>query len=292
MVTLELNQLDLRYLGLRICDPGRLARLEQAMAQQGQQVPVLVVPGDHGRYVLIEGYGRVAAIRRLARDTVLAVVLDVGETDALVLRHRLEHSAPRTALEEGWLVATLLEHGKSQADVAVALAKSSGWVSRRLALVRTLPDVAQDAVRSGRIGSNAAEKFLVPLARANAAQCALLVNGLRSVRPTVNQLGRLYGAWKVASDDVRQRIVEQPLLYLKADDAVKASAPDDDVTVLRDVEAVAGGCGRARKGLREGAYVRLPEHRRPQLVAAWTEAQLAFDALAKMLAEEGVHAAS
>lgn len=290
MLTLELGQLDLRYAGLRIADAARRARLEQAIAQQGQQVPVLVVPGGSGRYVLIEGYGRVAAIGRLARDTVQAVVLDVGETDALVLRHRLDHGTPRSALEEGWLVATLLEHGKSQTDVAIALAKSPSWVSRRLALVRTLPDVAQDAVRSGRILPHAAEKFLVPLARANAKQCARLVEGLRPIRPTVRQLGRLYAAWKAATDEVRQHIVEEPLLYLKVDDALKEAAPDEDLTALREVEAVAGVCGRARKGFRDGAYLRLREERRPQLTAAWTEARLAFDALAKLLAEEGIRA--
>lgn len=284
---LELDQLDLRYASLRIADPVRRARLEQAIAQQGQQVPVLVVPLAAATYVLIEGYGRVAALRRLDRDVVQAVLLDVGEADALVLRHRLERGT-RSALEEGWLIAALLERGKSQVDVAIALGKSTAWVSRRLALVRTLPEVAQDAVRAGRIGANAAEKYLVPLSRGKSGQCARLVDGLGKIRPTLRQLGRLYAAWKAANDDVRQQIVAQPLLYLKAEDAVKDAAPDEDVTALRDVEAVAAVCGRARRGLREGSYVRLAEERRPHLLGAWKEARLAFDALAGLLAEEGV----
>lgn len=288
MVPLELGQLDLRYASLRIADPARRARLEQAIAQQGQQVPVLVVPAGADRYVLIEGYGRVEALRRLDRDVVQAVVLDVGEADALVLRHRLEGGRQRSALEEGWLVAALLEHGRPQGDVAIALGKSTSWVSRRLALVRTLPDPVQAAVREGRILAHAAEKFLVPLARANVGQCTALVEGLRKVRPTVRQLGRLYAAWKAANDDVRLQIAAQPLLYLKAEDAVKAAEVDEDLTAIQDVEAVAGMCGRARKGLREGAFVRLPEHRRPQLAGAWKEARLAFDALAGLLSEEGV----
>lgn len=288
MVPLELGQLDLRYAALRIADPVRRARLEQAIAQQGQQVPVLVVAVADGRYVLIEGYGRVEALRRLDRDVVLAVVLDVGEADALVLRHRLEGGRQRSALEEGWLVAALLDHGKPQADVAISLGKSQSWVSRRLALVRTLPDQVQAAVREGRVLAHAAEKFLVPMARANLGQCTTMVEGLRKVRPTVRQLGRLYAAWKAANDEVRRRIAEQPLLYLKAEDAMTAGKVDEDLTALRDLEAVAGMCGRARKGLREGAFVRLPEHRRPQLAGAWREARLAFDALAGLLSEEGV----
>ena len=290
MSTLELSQLDLKYAALRIADPVRLARLEQAIAREGQQVPVLVIPGDADRYVLVEGYGRVGVIKRLARDTVQATVLDMGEADALVLRHRLDHGAPRSALEEGWLVTTLLDCGKTQAEVAIALAKSTAWVSRRLALVRALPDAAQDAVRTGRIGAHAAEKYLVPLARANPGQCAKLVNGLRTIRPTVRQLLCLYTAWKAANDDVRQKIVEQPLLYLKVDAALKHKDPEDDadLTAVRDVEAIAAVCGRARKGLRDGAYMRLREEHRAQFVSAWQEARLAFDAVRSLVAKEGV----
>ncbi len=294
MPTLELAWLDPRYASLRIADPVRRARLEQALAREGQQVPVLVIAGDADRYVLIEGYGRVEALKRLARDTVLATVLDMGEADALVLRHRLDHGAPRSALEEGWLVTTLLDCGKSQVEVAIALAKSTAWVSRRLALVRILPEVAQDAVRAARIGASSAEKFLVPLSRGNAAHCAKLVEGLRTVRPTQRQLLCLYTAWKAANDDVRQKIAEQPLLYLKVDDALKHRDPKDDadLTAVRDVEAIAGVCGRARKGLRDGAYVRLREEHRPQFVAAWEEARLAFDAVKTLIAKEGVRDAT
>jgi ParB-like chromosome segregation protein Spo0J len=294
MLTLELPQLDLRYVGLRIADPTRRARLEQALAREGQQVPVLVIAGDADRYVLIEGYGRVEALRRLARDTVQATVLDLGEADALVLRHRLDHGAPRSALEEGWLVTSLLDCGKSQGEVAIALSKSTAWVSRRLALVRTLPEVAQDAVRTARIGASSAEKFLVPLSRGNAAHCARLVEGLRTVRPTQRQLLCLYTAWKAANDEVRQRIVDQPLLYLKVDDALEHEDPEDDadLTAVRDVEAIAGMCGRARKGLREGTYVRLREEHRAQFVSAWKEARLAFDAVRGLVAKEGVRDAS
>ena len=290
MLTVELADIDLRYANLRIADPRRRALLEHALAREGQQVPVLVIAGDADRYVLIEGYGRVEALKRLARDTILATVLDMGEAEALVLRHRLDHGAPRSALEEGWLVTTLLDCGKSQAEVAIALAKSTAWVSRRLGLVRALPEAAQEAVRLGRIGSHAAEKCLVPLARANAAHCEKLVEGLRAVTPTARQLLCLYTTWRAANDEVRQRIAQQPLLYLKVHEALKHTDPEDaaDLTAVRDVEAIAGVCGRARKGLREGTYVRLREEHRAQFVSAWEEARLAFHAVRDLVAKEGV----
>jgi ParB-like chromosome segregation protein Spo0J len=291
MLLLELRQLDLRYANLRIADPTRRARLEQALAREGQQVPVLVIAGDADRYVLIEGYGRVDALRRLARDTVDATVLGMGDAEALILRHRLDHGAPRSALEEGWLVTTLLDCGKSQSEVAIALAKSTAWVSRRLALVRTLPEAAQEAVRTARIGASAAEKYLVPLSRGNAAHCAKLVEGLRTVRPTARQLLCLYTAWRAANAEVRQRIADQPLLYLKVSEELKHRDPQDDadLTAIRDIEAIAGVCGRARKGLREGGYVRLREEHRKQFALAWQEARLAFDAVDALVRKEGVH---
>ena len=179
--------------------------------------------------------------------------------------------------------------GKSQREVAIALAKSTAWVSRRLALVRALPEVAQEAVRVGRIGASAAEKYLVPLSRGNAGQCAQLVEGLRTVKPTARQLLCLYTAWKAANDDVRQRIAEHPLLHLKVDQALQHKDAEDaaDLTAVRDVEAIAGVCGRARRGLREGAYVRLREEHRAQFVSAWQEAQLAFDAVRGLVRKEG-----
>jgi hypothetical protein len=76
--------------------------------------------------------------------------------------------------------------------------------------------------------------------------------------------------------------------HLRAEEAVKPAEPEEDLAALRDLEAVAAMCGRVRKNLREGSYMRLREERRPQLVGAWQEVQLAFDALAGLLAEEGV----
>lgn len=290
MVPLEIRQLDLRYASLRIRDPIARGRLEAALSAEGQQVPVLVIAVPSDRFVLIEGYGRVAALERLGRDLVQAVVLDIGETEALVLRHRLESARRRTPLEEGWLVGVLLDLGQSQQDVALALGKSTAWVSRRLALVRILPDAVQDAVRAARIGSNAAEKFLVPLARGNPTQCEQLVAGLGRIRPSVRQLGRLYAAWRAGTAEVRARIATSPLLYLKVDDARNEPTADEDVSAIRDIEAVAGVLGKARKDVRSGAVVRLPAYRRLELVEAWKEVRLAFDGLARLMVQEGVDA--
>jgi hypothetical protein len=130
----------------------------------------------------------------------------------------------------------------------------------------------------------------VPLARANARQCARLVEQLGATRPTVRQLGRLYAAWRSADTEGRARIVEHPLLYLQVEEAVKAAVDAEDLELLTDVEAIAGCCARTRKRLRDGGLHRLPSTRRPDLVSAWREAHLAFTAVNALLSEENIHA--
>src|SRR5680860_571680 len=148
---LELKELDLRYAELRISDRSRERRLVASVLEHGQQTPVLVVR-DGATWVLIDGYVRVAALLKLANDLVEVAVIDASEADALMLAHGLDNGRERTALEEGWLLRELCErHAVAQAELARRLDRTPSWVSRRLALVNTLPDVVQEAVRTGKV---------------------------------------------------------------------------------------------------------------------------------------------
>lgn len=73
MVQLELHQLSLRYEGLRRRHPAQERALLGSLAELGQQSPIVVISEAAGavdQFVLIDGYKRVRALRRLARDTV------------------------------------------------------------------------------------------------------------------------------------------------------------------------------------------------------------------------------
>ncbi|MBD3334656.1 MAG: hypothetical protein GF355_03990, partial [Candidatus Eisenbacteria bacterium] len=214
---IEIRELEPKYAALRIADPMRQSRLTASICESGQQTPVVVVPRDGEGYVLIDGYGRVAALESLAQDLVEAMVLPLSESEALVWCHRVETARRRSALEEGWLLQELVEgHGRSQPDLAVALQRSVSWVSRRLALVRTLSEAVQSRVRDGRIPAQAAMKFLVPLARAKPQHCRALVEGLGSRRISVRQMETLYLGWRRGDSEQQARLVESPWLYLKA----------------------------------------------------------------------------
>jgi len=72
------------------------------VAEIGQQVPVVVIH-DADRLVLIDGYLRVEALRRLHRDTAIATTWPVGEIEALVHhRHLVGTSGSRSRTRRCW----------------------------------------------------------------------------------------------------------------------------------------------------------------------------------------------
>ena len=72
---LEFHQLERRWQYLRARRPARQRRLLASLAECGQQTPIVVVAADGqpDRYVVIDGYKRIAALEQLGRDTVEAV---------------------------------------------------------------------------------------------------------------------------------------------------------------------------------------------------------------------------
>ena len=106
---LEFHQLERRGEHLRVQQPQQQKRLLASLAGSGQQTPIVVVPleGEPDRYVVIDGYKRIAALQQLGRDTVEAVVWAMTEAEALVLNRSSHWSQRESALEEGWLLADL-----------------------------------------------------------------------------------------------------------------------------------------------------------------------------------------
>ena len=297
---IELHQLEKKYTGLRIAGVDRRARLVSSLAEHGQQQPVLVVRAGGGgggggaeaveRYVLIDGYARVAALAELKRDSVEATVLELSEAQALLLAFRLESNGGRSAIEQAWLLRELTRrHGIAQRDLGALVGRSASWVCRRLGLIEALPEVVEDAVRAGQVPAQAAMKYLVPLARANCAQCERLMLNLGRRRMSVRQTARLYAAWRAGNAEQRQAIVERPLLYLELEEKQTESELVDEGEarehrLLRDLGMLAGVCRRARQAIRE----REKELPWPAVLRyAWQEAQASFAALIEVVVEGG-----
>jgi len=120
----------------------------------------------------------------------------------------------QTALEVGWLLAELEQRfGYSLEELARRFDRSVSWVSRRLALVETLPEAIQRQVREGKIAAQVAMKFLVPAVRISLEACQRMAAIFAQYHCDTREAGQLYATWRNASQAIRQRILDSPDLF-------------------------------------------------------------------------------
>src|ERR1022692_1042482 len=263
---LEFHQLDRRWEHLRVREPLRQRRLLASLADSGQQTPIVVVVSkdNRDRYLVIDGYKRIAALQQLGRDTVEAVEWPMGEAEALLLERSLRFSEHETALEQGWLLAEMEQRfGYGLDDLARRFDRSVSWVSRRLALVELLPEAIQQQVREGMLGAQLAMKYLVPMARVKVEDCE-----------------RMSAAWRDGTRAVRERILTEPELFLKTQRQPPAAKPAAVEQVERDLEMALAILHRAGRRLAEA----LPEMNGPQQKQAQGQIENARRELNRMTA--------
>jgi ParB family transcriptional regulator, chromosome partitioning protein len=268
-VQLEFHQLELRYERLKVARAEAERRLLASLAEVGQQVPIVVVQAADGRFVVLDGYKRVRALRRLGRDTVGASCWPGEEAEALIVTRLMQTAEPETALEQSWLLAELRERfAFSLEELARRFGHSVSWVSRRLALVRELPEEIQERVRRGEIGAHGAAKYLVPLARANRQVCVDLMEATGTTRLSSRDLGILYTAYQSGNWVTRQRLLAAPLVFLKSHKEMQvapAIEPALGDSLLTDLEILSATTRRADRRLRAGILRHLPEKDRQDL---------------------------
>ena len=259
---LEFHQLDRRWEYLRVRHPARQRRLLASLADSGQQTPIVVVAeGQADRYVVIDGYKRIAALEQLGRDTVEVVVWPMSEAAAVLLDRSLRLSEHETALEVGWLLAELerrFDYGLD--ELARRFDRSVSWVSRRLALVEVLPEAIQQQVREGKILAQVALKFLVPVARQSLEDCQRMAAIFAQYHCDTREAGQLYAAWRKGSPAIRKRILDDPELFFKAQRQAQEKAPaGTGAELLRDLEMVMAIVNRAHRRLAGASAAELDE---------------------------------
>jgi ParB family transcriptional regulator, chromosome partitioning protein len=238
---IDLHRLDMRFAGTRVADPPAIERLARSIEQNGQIVACIAVASrseaqttdgnpDAG-LVLIDGYRRVAALRRLVRDTVDVAVWSCSIAEALLFVLARSDGRTLAAVEEAMLLRELVHGaGLSQHEAARRCGRDVSWVNRRLALLSALPDKALVAVREGCLSIWAASRVLCPLARANGDHADRLLSGLAGASLTTRDLLCWFDHYQKASKAARERMVDQPGLLL---DAVREREEQRDGTKLR-----------------------------------------------------------
>jgi ParB/RepB/Spo0J family partition protein len=290
---LEFHELVLRYERLRVMRPARERRLLGSLATIGQQVPIFVVgDAEPGRYVVIDGYKRVRLLRRLGKDAVRATCWEMEESEALVVSRLVGTGEGETALEQAWLLDELQRRfGVRQEELARRFDRSVSWVSRRLGLVREVPDGVQERVRRGEIGAHAAVKYLLPLARANAAGCEALAGVIASAKLASREVGLLYAAWRDGTGRTRERLIEEPLVLLRALKEAEGGRRGErerspGQRLLDDFELLGGIARRAHRQLRAGAAGRLLPGEREELVGCFAQSRVEMDRLGRRVEKE------
>ena len=278
---LEFHQLERRWEHLCVRHAGRQRRLLASLAQSGQQVPIVVVAaeGQAERYVVIDGYQRIAALEQLGRDTVEAVEWPMSEAGAVVLDRTLRMSERETGLEVGWLLMELAQRfGYGVEELARRFHRSVSWVRRRVALVEWLPEGIQQQVREGKIAAQVAMKYLVPVARQSVADCQRMAAIFAEHHCDTREAGQLYAAWRRSSGAIRQRILEDPALFFKTQREEKAPT-EASGALIRDLEMISAIVNRAQRRLAGGAAEELGAQ---QLAAARQQIERIEKQLARM----------
>lgn len=214
---LELHQLLTQFASLRVQEPRSLQKLTRSIERQGQLMPVVAVPADEEevRWVLIDGYRRLEALRHLGKDLIWVDAWDRSVDEALLLCIARGPERSWQAIEEAALIFELSRR-HSLREIAASIERDVSWVSRRLSLFQALPGDLLQAVRQGKISLWAASRILAPLARANTVHARILLAQIEKHPLSTRELKRLYAHYRQANYVQRERMVQAPMLFFQA----------------------------------------------------------------------------
>jgi len=215
-VEVDMDRLDLRYAHTRIARPKHVEIIATSIERFDQITPVLIIPEDE-HLVLIHGFVRLAAIRKLGRDTIRADIREISEVQALY--HLLADTEQRQweAVEQAWIIRDLHERlGCSLRSIARGIGCDTSWVARRLSLIDGLPEDILRSVATGAVSTYAAARVLVPLARANTEHAQRLVAHMADHRLSTRELAEFFKHYEASNKQTRERMIADPSLFLKA----------------------------------------------------------------------------
>jgi ParB family transcriptional regulator, chromosome partitioning protein len=264
-VELDLHRLELRYAAARVIEPRAVERLARSIETSGQLVPCIGV-AEGERVVLLDGYRRVAALKRLGRDTAFIERLSCDLAQGLLTVLCRTQARALAAIEEALILRELIDGlGLTQNELARRCGRDVSWVCRRLQLLSGLPQNVLSAVREGTLSTWAATRVIAPLARANAEHAERLLQSARAEPLTTRELNCCFEHYQRAGQLARERLITHPRLFLQA---LRESGETRALERLRagpegecaaDVRAMEGLSVRLRKRLVRLSQEGLPE---------------------------------
>jgi ParB family transcriptional regulator, chromosome partitioning protein len=290
-VEVDLGNLDLRYAHTRVAKPKLLDMLTTSIERYGQITPVFIIP-EQSRFVLIDGYVRVGAIKRLGRDTIIADVHEIPEQGALF--HLLGESGQRQweAVEQAWIIRDLKERfGCSLREIARGIGYDASWVTRRLSLIDGLPDEVLKTVSTGHVSTYAATRILVPLARANRGHAEKLVAHLAHSPLSTRELSELFKHYEASNKQIRERMISDPSLFLKVrksredKTSVEALQQGPEGAWVKDWEIIKSVTRRLTRLLPTVIYPGQDKDERIRLLRAFRDIRVMMDEIEKKISQ-------
>ncbi len=264
---IDFHLLDLRYSHTRIKNNKALARMQNSVHTYGQIVPALAVPAA-GKFVLIDGYLRLSALKACGRDCIKVLLMDEEPGSLLTLLAKTDDRQLET-VEQATLIQEL--HNRfsySFAEIARRLGKDKSWVKRRLDLLESLPEEVLVAVMNGTVSSWAASRILVPLSRANEQDCIDLTRKIIADPLSTRELVSLYDHYKTSNRTVRDRIVANPSLFSKTTKQLEEQKLGQQINEgpegkwFKDISIVCHILKRLKKTVDSVLYPALDSHHR------------------------------
>jgi len=224
----ELNRLEMRFAATRVEDRRAVQRLMQSIDACGQLIACIAVVPAPSRLesdghagvaplVLIDGYRRAAALRKLGRDTVRVECWSCTVAQALVQVLARSRSRAFTAIEEALLLRDLVAgHQLPQREAARQCGRDVSWVQRRLQLLGEVPEAVLQAVCREQVSTWSAVRVFVPLARANAEHAQRLLVSLSQPQQALStrELSTWFAQYRCSQRGRRERMVEHPRLFI------------------------------------------------------------------------------
>ncbi len=265
---IELHRLDMKYAHTRIMNQVRIRRLADSIHKYGQLEPMTVIQ-TNDVFILVDGYKRTAALKYLGRDTGNIHLLAYSEDEGLFQLMINNSNRPMEAIEEACIIQELhVCFHCSLGEIGRRIGRDKSFVKRRLDLVQMLPEEILKLVMKGAISTWAAERVLVPLARANATDAIELASYLEKEPVSTRQLRLFYEHYKKSNRQVRRRMIDAPDLFLKSADAVHSSDNEGpEEKWMRDANAVYGILQRLYEKVPEVFYAGQGKRLRRRLLA-------------------------
>jgi len=282
---IEIAHLNLRYAHTRIRNINSERRLSESLECHGQLTPVVVVPQNPLGYVLLDGYLRVAALKRLGKDLVKAEIHEQEQETLIQIMCRSQTRRWEVFEHAKLIKEAMIRFDYSQMDMARFLGKSESFISRRLLVLESLDEEMRNHVQQGRVSIWSATRILAPLARANSGHARQLAEHVTAHPFTTRELMAWFNAYRGANKKNRSIMVDNPRIVLNALKVTTETAEADSIRDgaegrwIKDIKIVTQMLRRLARNVGVVFFEHQSTSDRRLLLAALGEAEREFNEL-------------